>query len=59
MNRSLFNGFEYIVENLGERWIVFYKFLVLIFEECKVLKVYLVYLCGFVNKMCLYDIIFN
>ena len=38
MNRSSFNGFEHIVENPGERWIVSYKFSVLTFEECKVLK---------------------
>ena len=59
MNRSSFNGFEHIVENPGERWIVSYKFSVLTFEECKVLKAHLAHLRGPVNKTRLYDTTFN
>lgn len=59
MNKSSFNGFEHIIEYPGERWVVQYKFSVLTFDECKLLKAHLGKLRGSINKSRLYDTTFN
>jgi hypothetical protein len=55
ISRSAFSGFDHVIENPGERWVIQYQFKVLTNAQGKLLKQHLSQLRGSVNQSRLYD----